>query len=215
VVRGDRRGELELVAPSTQELIERLCSDRSRPLESFVEDLAEILFVEREQRSEYVNNTQVAPPWKIGKLMLEYTVKARRIDEILGVLTKGFCAADCDRLPVGCCSIQGYDMGVVPEAMLELQKIEARQYGWTAPEREDKCKFHEETGCVLRLFKSPACIGMLCDPLVASLRERWEAAHLDPFLERLAVFRNCDIDRVRVFDVMDELIENGERLLAP
>jgi hypothetical protein len=106
-------------------------------------------------------------------------------------------------------------MGLVPGGMLELQEIEARQFGWSPPQREEKCKFHGETGCVLRLFKSPACIGMLCDPLVDSLRGRYEADRLEPFLGHLAVFRNCDIDRVRVFDAMDDVIESGEALLAP
>jgi hypothetical protein len=199
---------------ATRELIRRLCSDRSRPYESFALDLVEILTLEREQRSEYVESSQVAPPWRFGKLMLEYAVKARRIDEILGALTKGYCAAECDRLPVGCCSIQGYDMGLVPDGMLELQEIEARQFGWIAPEREEKCKFHGDAGCVLRLFKSPACVGMLCDPLVADLAGRFDRSRLGPFLERLAVFRNCDIDRVRVFEAMDQVIASGERLLA-
>ena len=198
---------------ATRELIERLCSDRQRPFESLARDLAEIHFLERDQRSEYVSNTQVAPPWRFGKLMLEYAVKARRLDEILGALTKDYCATCCDRLPVGCCSIQGYDMGLVPDGMLELQEIEARQFGWCAPEREEKCKYHGEAGCVLRLFKSPACIGMLCDPLVGDLAARFDSSRLDPFLERLAVFRNCDIDRAQIFEAMDRVIAAGEDLL--
>jgi len=208
---------MERSSPSreaTRELIARLCSDRTRQVESFARDLAEILLLEREQRSEYVTNTQAAPPWRFPKLMLEYAVMARRIDEILGALTKGYCAVECDRLPLGCCSIQGYDMGLVPDGMLELQEIEARQFDWRAPAREERCKFHGPAGCVLRLFKSPACLGMLCDPLVASLRLRHDPLLLEQFLECLAAFRNCDIDRVRVFEVMGQVIESGRNLLA-
>jgi hypothetical protein len=198
---------------ATQELISRLCSDRDNPYESFVHDLAEILFLPREQRSEYIRNTEVAPPYRIGKLLLEYAVKARRIDELLDALTKGYCAAKCDRLPVGCCSVEGFDMGLVPEAMLELQEIEARRVGWSAPAGGEACKFHTAAGCAIALFKSPACSGMLCDPLVESLRKRHSTARLEPFLERLAALRNCDIDRVRVFEAMDGVIDSGQQLL--
>jgi hypothetical protein len=204
--------EAALEDRATRELVTRLASDRENPRESLIQDLAEILFLPREQRSEHVTNTQAAPPYRIGKLMLEYAVKARRIDEILTMLTKGYCAAQCDRLPIGCCTVEGFDMGLVPQAMLELQEIEAQRDRWPGPTASDACKFHTATGCVLRLFKSPACAGMLCDPLLEWLRGRYPQPRIEPFLERLTVFRNCDIDRVRVFEAMDSVIGTGELL---
>ncbi|MCP4606041.1 MAG: hypothetical protein GY847_36935 [Proteobacteria bacterium] len=177
-----------------------------------ISDLAEILFIEREQRTEYVTNQETFPPYKIGKLLLEYAVKSRCVDEIVGMMTKGYCAETCDKLPIGCCHILGYDLGLVPEVMLRAQEIEARRCGWTPSPTEDKCKFHTASGCQIALFKSPACVGYLCPPLEKMLKEKYPTDKLGAFLDALVVFRNCDIDRSKVFDAMDAVIEKGSAL---
>ncbi len=199
---------------ATLELIALLGDGRGHSVSRFVSDLAEILFLEREQRTEYVTNKEAVPPYKIGKLLLEYAVKSRRIDEIVGMLTKGYCAQVCDRLPIGCCSILGYDLGLVPDVMLRAQEIEARRCGWEQSSIEDKCKYHTEAGCAIALFKSPACVGYLCSALDGMLREKYSTEKLDVFLDALAVFRNCDIDRSKVFEAMDAVIEKGRALVA-
>jgi hypothetical protein len=198
---------------ATRALVRQLASDRARPLESLVRDLAEILLLPRHARSEYTENRTGAPPYRIGKLLLEYAVSSRRIDAIVGALTKEYCATACDRLPVGCCSIDGYDMGVMPSALLAAQELEARRRGWRPPASHDKCKFHGARGCALVLFKSPACVGMLCDALVALLRRRHPAARLEPFLAALAELRVRDIDRERVFVAQRGVIDTGTVLV--
>ena len=193
-------------------LVDLLAPDRARAGASLVAALAEILFVPRLQRTEYLANTLPSPPWRIGLLLLEYAVWSVRIDEELGALTKGFCARSCTRLPVGCCSVLGYDMGVVPEAMLSAQELEARAQGWTPPEREDTCRYHGPRGCHLRLFKSPACAGMLCDALIDDLRDRFEEPAPAAFLEALARFRNHTLDRAAVFEHMAAVAAAGGEL---
>ncbi len=190
-----------------------LAPDRARPEESLAEALLEILHLPRAERSEYVNNPLPTPPWDLRRLLLEYALWSARLDEGLGALTKGFCARGCDRLPVGCCSVLGYDLGLVPAAMLRAQELEARAWGWTPPAREDRCKYHGPQGCCLRLFKSPACAGMLCDALVADLRARHDAAPLEAFLTPLARFRNHPLDRAAIFEVMAAVVAAGRRLL--
>jgi len=155
-----------------------------------------------------------SPPWDIRRLLLEYAYGSVQVDEVLGSLTKGFCADGCDRLPVGCCSVLGYDLGVVPEAMLRLQQLEASVQGWSPPSVEDKCKYHGPQGCCLRLFKSPACAGMLCDALVDDLRRRHSRGALEAFLGPLARYRNHDLDRAEIFEVMAEVVAAGRRLEA-
>jgi hypothetical protein len=195
-------------------LLAALAPDRERRGESLVEALAEILFVPRHERTEYVHKSVGAPPWDIRRLLLEYGVWSLRVDEVLERLTKGFCARGCERLPTGFCSVLGYDMGMVPEAMLELQRLEASGQGWTAPKREDKCKYHGPAGCCLRLFKSPACAGMLCDALVADLERRFPAEPLAAFLQPLALYRNHLLDRREIFELMAAVVTTGRRLLA-
>lgn len=202
-----------VVEADTLELIELLTTG-DKTIRSFVHDLAEILFLEREERTEYRTNTQVAAPYQIHKLMLEYAVKSRHVDEIIGELTKPYCAASCHKPPVGCCYILGYDLGLVPQTMLRLQAIESRRNGHLPPETEEKCKYHNATGCTLSLFKSPACIGALCDPLMESLQNRYPARDLAAFLRCLEAFRDGHIDRAQLFHAMDGVIRTGRTLLG-
>jgi hypothetical protein len=197
------------------QLIVRLASDREHPVASFIHDICEIEFLPREDRSEYRCAEQNWKPFEINKILLEYAIRSSQIDEIMGLLTKGYCAESCDRLPTGCCYILGYDLGLVPEAMVELQRLEARKNGWEAivDGVERKCRFHSSTGCTIAVSKSPSCIGHLCDPLEAHLRERYPAVLLKPFLEALARFRNCFIDRSKVFEAMDAIIQTGRALM--
>ncbi|MDJ0765633.1 MAG: hypothetical protein QNJ97_21805 [Myxococcota bacterium] len=197
----------------TYDFLCALSSDRNAPIKSHIHDLAQILFLDREQREEYVNHADIAPPYKISKLLLEYAVKSRQLDQILGVLTKGYCAIQCDRLPVGCCSVLGYDMGLVPQAMLDLQAREANKAGVCLPAQETKCRYHTSEGCAIRLFKSPACIGFLCEELHTFLEKQYPPAALTRFIHPLTVFRNCYLDRKQIFDTMDLAIDTGVQLI--
>jgi hypothetical protein len=97
--------------------------------------------------------------------------------------------------------------------MLRLQAVEARRNGHITPRVEEKCKYHNPTGCTLSLFKSPACIGYLCDGLIGSLEDTYPEAELNAFSKYLEIFRNCHIDRSQVFDAMDGLIAAGGKLV--
>lgn len=195
-------------------LVTALASDRRRPVASVLADLGEILHLPRERRSEYRSPAGGAPPYLIRKLLLEYAVKAKEMDRHVTALTKGYCATRCDRLPTGCCTIQGYDLGLVPEVMLEVQELEARMRGWQPPWREAGCRYHSPKGCVLVLFKSPACLGTLCGSLERHLLTGHPPALAEPYLAALRRFRNCDLDRRSIFEAMDEAIRAGNRLIS-
>lgn len=198
----------------TRAFIAALTYDGERPLRGVTADLAEILFLPREQRSEYTTNRRAAPPYRVRKLLLEYAVFGRRLDELVGAISKAYCAHQCEKLPVGCCHILGYDLGLVPEVMLELQRLEALRRGWHPPGTAENCRYHTATGCVIALFKSPACVGYLCESLTAHLRAQCGGPELDRFLRELSVFNNCDLDRRKVFRAMRATIEAGRALLA-
>jgi hypothetical protein len=201
-------------AQATRRLLAALTLDGEHPSRGLLTDLAEILFLPRERRSEYTTNRHVAPPYRIRKLLLEYAVFGRQIDELVGVLSKDYCAHQCVSPPVGCCHILGYDLGLVPEVMLDLQRLEAHRRGWQPPGVEENCRYHTATGCVLALFKSPACVGYLCEPLVSQLRADRPGPELSRFLQQLSVFNNCDLDRRKVFRAMRATIEAGRALIA-
>jgi len=201
-------------ASQTRDLVAALTLDGERPERGFLWDLAEILFLPREQRSEYTTNPHATAPYRVRKLLLEYAVFGRQMDEVVGAVSKSYCAQRCDKPPVGCCHILGYDLGLVPEVMLELQRLEAVRNGWQPPPTEDHCRYHTPTGCVLAMFKSPACVGFLCEPLTAHLRVTRGGPELDCFLRRVSEFNNCDLDRRKIFHAMAATIESGRALLA-
>ncbi len=196
------------------ELIHGMTHDRSAGVSGFINELAEILLLPRAERSEYQIEAGQPEPFWIRKLLLEYATKGRHLDALTGALTKGHCAHECDRLPTGCCSVAGYDMGVMPGAMRRLQVIEARRTGWEAPAREENCRFHTVTGCNLATFKSPHCVGFLCEGLHSSLAARFAPKPLATFCEKFALFRVSAIDRSQVFDAMDDLLTAGRCLLG-
>jgi hypothetical protein len=205
-----------LPSGTAMRLILRLAGDPEKPVPSFVRDVCEIQFLSREDRSEYACHGRSGKPFKINKILLEYAIKSIQVDHIMGLVTKRHCAESCDRLPTGCCYIPGYDLGLVPEAMLELQLLEARKNGWEASvdEIERQCRFHSTGGCTIAFSKSPSCVGHLCDQLASHLKDSHPASVLEPFLEALARFRNCCIDRSEVFNAMDAIIRTGRSLTA-
>lgn len=204
-----RYGEAE-----TRGLVSALTLESERPLRGFLLDLAEVLFLPREQRSEYTTNRRAAPPYHVRKLLLEYAVFGRHLDELVGAISKSYCADHCEKLPVGCCHILGYDLGLVPDVMLDLQRLEAVRAGWQPPSAEENCRYHTATGCSIALFKSPACVGYLCEPLTGHLRAVRGGPELDQFLRSLSVFNNCDLDRRKIFRAMRATIQAGRALLA-
>lgn len=205
-VRDDPRGELP------NEFFTALASDRRAPSESLVGDLAEILFLPREERSEYAECEAAPGPWLFPKLMLEYALWSKRLDAVVGSLLSPFCARHCPSPPVGCCHLLGYDMGLVPQGMLRLQELEARLRGWSRPPDpdRDKCRYHTESGCALRLFKTPACLQFVCDPMRDALHRECGRQAAEELVEALHELGACDIDRQNVFEKLTLAARAGE-----
>ena len=203
--------ELERAADAA--LLAFLAPHRRRPGPSVVRALAEILFVPRPLRTEYIQHQLPTEPWDIRRLLLEYALWSAQIDPLLGALTKGYCARRCHRAPAGCCTTLGYDLGLVPEAMLQAQQLEAQASGWSPPAQEYKCKYHGPRGCCLRLFKSPACNGMLCDPLIEHLQKTCDPTKLQAFFTPLASYRNQPLSRTKIFTTMSQLVQAGQHVI--
>ena len=72
-------------------LVVALASDRTAPFDSVVHDLAEILLLPRGERSEYARGGfPPCGPWIFPKLMLEFAVWSRRLDQVTGDLLAPF-----------------------------------------------------------------------------------------------------------------------------
>jgi hypothetical protein len=55
---------------------------------------------------------------------------------------------------------------------------------------------------------------MLCDAVVADLRQRFPPPDLESFLVPLAHFRNQFLNRSEIFDAMREVVAAAQRLAA-
>jgi hypothetical protein len=210
-VRTDPRRDLLL------SFVTALATDRGSPFASLVSDLAEILFQPRSERSEYAGHPPPPGPWVFPKLMLEYATWARQIDDVVGGLLSPFCARHCPSPPVGCCHLLGYDMGLVPPGMLRLQEMEARLRGWSLPPQPDldKCRYHTDTGCVLRLFKTPACLQFVCEPMRVALERDCGRERASGLVDALHDLGGCDIDRQVVFEKLERVVRAGTRCASP
>ena len=206
--------EVPLIRPLLQMFITEKQDTLEAAISLLVAETAEILFLPRTARSEYRHRSGGPAPYLINKLMLEYALLSRRLDTLMGVLNKSFCKTACPDPPVGCCRLLGYDLGLVPDRMLQAQELEARRHGWEMPRHPDlrKCRYHTDTGCALRLLKSPACIGAMCSAVEADLGRRFPEGPLDRFRKAMTDFRNSDIDREQVFINMQALITAGSAL---
>jgi len=145
--------------------------------------------------------------------LLAYAARARELDTILAKLgAKEFCAADCDKLPEGCCWEYAYRIGNEDFfEFLAVQDVEARKHGWHRP--GSRCRYHSETGCKLSLFKAPVCIRLLCPRLVQALEKRFGRGARD-FNDALAKL-SLDIQRSpTLLGEMDHAIALGRKLLA-
>jgi hypothetical protein len=207
--------EVPLVEPLVGIFITRKPDTFIEAVSTMVLETAEILFLPRKARREYLALEGKTAPYLINKLMLEYALLARHLDTLMGVLNKTLCKTACPDPPVGCCRHLGYDLGLIPDRMLIAQAIEATRYGWRPPPNPDleKCRYHTDSGCALRLLKSPACIGAMCNAVEADLNRRFPEALLNRFRTAMENFRNSDIDRERVFANMKALIHAGDSLI--
>ena len=97
-------------------------------------------------------------------------------------------------------------MGLVPEAMLQAQQLEADLVAHVPPSAEDECRYHGKAGCRLVRFKSPACCGMLCGLAVSDLRVRYGREAVESFLRPLALFRNQVLNREEIFEAMRKVV---------
>lgn len=79
-----------------------------------------------------------------------------------------YCGKICDAKPLGCCTEEILKPRVHSELFLKLQEVESRRNGHV--DEQGNCKYHaRKSGCSLYRFKSPTCLGYLCNPLKTKL----------------------------------------------
>lgn len=156
------------------------------------------------------------------KVVEDYASRTRQLDQILDDLTKDFCRR-CSEYQISetkpCCKSRPYPpyhmSGATPE-LLEHQKKEARANGVEPVYRRDFCNFLTENGCVLKVYKSPVCIGYMCFDLEEHLNKEFGEENVKPFAENMKMIKRAGYinpllkrNPQVLFEFMDEAIEYG------
>jgi hypothetical protein len=145
--------------------------------------------------------------------LIAYAARSQQLESILKRLgAREYCASECAKGPDGCCSDHGYDVENDDFfEFLALQEVEARRHGWLGPDK--RCRYHSHDGCMLSLFKAPACLKLLCRTLVKDLDRRFGPTAYD-FADAVEHI-TLDIQRSPLLlGELDEAIGIGNRLLA-
>lgn len=94
----------------------------------------------------------------------EYLVLEKKLSEFFKAIK--YCGNKCigDNLsPVFCCKENDFyfeDIGV--DEYIDLYIEREKIYGFPQLKENDECRYHTNTGCVLKTHKSPVCIAWLC-----------------------------------------------------
>lgn len=153
---------------------------------------------------------------------IAYSLYVRQLDAIQEDALRGYCAEDCPRPPVGCCNADHFTVLSTADILLYQPSAAAMQLshvidGLQRQERRHAlahgcvltrahCACLCESGCSLRLFKSPRCVHYLCQGAEASLT-RLLGAQSASFLDAMRETARQTISTTRDFTcqaVLDE-----------
>ena len=144
-----------------------------------------------------------------------YTSRTLELDPVLESLTRQYCADNCPRGKNGCCTSHHYKNEILEE-MLVLQEREAKKNKWEKG-KGGKCKYHNPTGCTLKAYKPPICIGHLCNDL-EDFMEKEFGNKGKQFTEAMdkASAGSLDLGQKKanlLFAYLDRAIETGRKLV--
>ncbi|MBN2458688.1 hypothetical protein JXB28_00230 [Candidatus Woesearchaeota archaeon] len=171
-----------------------------------------------------VSGTKKSITPELEELVQEYAVRARKLDKILGVLTKDYCATRCPSAPIGCCDedhyLQGIDYSLV-DIFNQMHQEESKGKIPIGRKPQSACDYHTEHGCVLET-KPPVCLGYMCQQLSDNILLRYRLERdLEPrafdflnFMDRFHSIKLSKHDSPRLFYYMDKAIVAGNALLG-
>lgn len=150
----------------------------------------------------------------IGSFLFLYKEKSQKIDKILSILTKEYCASDaCPGIKnIGCCVAGSYNINSLDE-FCELQLNEAKNNDWNSDGLT--CKYHsQDKGCYLTDYKSPLCLGQVCITLENAVKKIDNEIGINFVISmRNFAFSDMKKEQNKVITLMDNAIDYGERLV--
>jgi hypothetical protein len=155
-----------------------------------------------------------SPESETKSILEAYMSRSERLESILTVLTRAYCA-NCPRnTDYGCCDFADEAVREMPEEAIGLQEEECLQNGGDLLQVNGICRYHTTDGCSLRLMKSSSCLGHLCDDLKENLTDKFQE-EAKPFLNAMAQLVSGSLrqDSAALFKAMDEAIALGDSLI--
>jgi hypothetical protein len=161
----------ELITEDIEELYDKIVEDTSSLLRGRGFDLNSVL-VEIIDSGDSTNNPNPNPdpnPKSFRHFLTGYAHLSMSLNDLFFKLgMSDYCGKTCEDNPLGCCEGIKSVLKIYPEIFLKLQQIESRRNGHV--DEEVSCQYHSPaSGCSLYRFKSPTCLGYLCDSLKTKL----------------------------------------------
>jgi hypothetical protein len=149
------------------------------------------------------------------RLLEAYMSLVERLDSVLAVLTRPYCAHCPRNADYGCCDFAAEAVREMPVQAIKLQEAECLQNGGALREVGGICRYHTSHGCSLRLTKSSSCLGHLCGDLKERLAEA-NPQGTEPFIVAMGklVSGSLQQDSAALFVSMGDAIALGNALLG-
>jgi len=139
-----------------------------------------------------------------------YAYRAKKLVDIFQQLTLEFCLERCpidiENDHLRCCQDNHHQRYAVFQ---ELLQKEARLNGWKDLNEKDRCKYHNDKGCKLNLYRPLICLSFLCEQLEQNIKERYP---LEQFSSRLCYLRSDEIIRNQQLNYLDQALLAGDKL---
>jgi len=143
----------------------------------------------------------------------KYSEKVQKINNKLYNISDGFCQTKCPQFPIGCCTSDSFaESNQMEENILLKQKklYNLRKESKKVIYSDKACKYHcSNQGCLIKEFKSPLCLGYICDEFNQFLETKYGRNNIKK-LNNLLLFElisesDCR-ESLNLINVMDKII---------
>ena len=146
-------------------------------------------------------------------LIHEYAKRSIKLDHILEGLTRDYYHNECEEEKRTCCTHNSYRIGI-SENFLDKQEEEAVLNGWK--DTNSECRYITDSGCALKIYKPPICLGSICDILEKRLNKELPFLETEGFVKSMReVCHGSLIENYKSLIIrMDNSISFGNYLLS-
>lgn len=141
-----------------------------------------------------------------------YIEQENKMNEMLSY-TMIYCHNRCHMKPVGCCSSDWSEHGLKNRHILKLFR---KLRGTAKKTGKEPCPWHStKKGCMLKMLKTPVCIGMFCPSIISFLKDnfaiKYDRAEFTGYFENI-LKGNINKNKIDHFNrVIDKMVNAFEK----